>query len=203
MQLVGSRAQQQVDDYFDYSGTIATGGTPQLLMPQRKSCSHLVIANLSAEALNIQFGVLPATAGLTNGAVTSVTVNDAGFGFLVPPEVMFLGGGNAGDVATQGATMPDWPAPFRPAKGRAILTAGAISSIEIDDPGSGYLAVPYVAVRASRRDPNGVGIPSATRGIQLPANTGIFVLNGTSCPTVAISVYGGTAGQAYTAKWMS
>lgn len=202
MQLVGSRNQQQIDDFWDHSGTIASGGTAQLCIPQRKSCSSLLIQNLSSAILTVQFGVRPATATLTSGVVTSVTVPDAGFGFLTPPEVLFYGGGNAGDLATFGGTIGGWPAPNNPAIGRAILTAGAISSIEIDNGGSGYLAAPYVKITPARIDPTGVGIPSASVGILLAASGGELYINGTSCPTTAVSIWGASTGQAYTAKWI-
>lgn len=202
MQLIGSRSQQQIDDYFDSSGAITTGGTAQLLLPQRKSCSHLIIANNSTGVLMVQFGVPPATATLTNGVVTSVSVPDAGFGFLAPPDVAFLGGGNANDLASQGATMPGWPAPFNAAQGVATLSGGAINGITITNGGSGYLAAPFVYLRPSRTDPTGVGTPSATAGLPLQANGGSYYINGTSCPTTAISIWGATTGQAYCVKWM-
>lgn len=197
----GLRGQQQVDELYDYSGAITTGGTPQLLLPQRKSCTYLLIQNTSAESMTIQFGVQPATAVLTNGVVTSVTVNDAGFGFKAPPSIRFLGGGNSNDPATYGATMPDWPPPSHVAAGRAIMSAGAISSIEVDNGGSGYTAPPFVQITALRTDPTGVGIPAATAGIVLAAGA-TFQINGMTCPTIAASVYGGTTGQTFTCKFM-
>ena len=112
MNLIGSNNQQRIDGYFDYSGTITTGGAAQLMVPQRRSCSHLVLANNSVGSLFVQFGVRPATATLTSGVVTSVTINDAGFGFQYIPNVTFLGGGESvimradgscGGVASTGA----------------------------------------------------------------------------------------------------
>ena len=206
MNLIGTNNQQRIDGYFDYSGTITSGGTPQLMLPQRKSCSHLIIANNSTGNLTIQFGIRPATATLTSGVVTSVTVNDAGFGFKYPPTVMFLGGGNANDpMMSTGATMPGWPAPFSPAQGRAVLsggTTGSITSITIDNGGSGYLAPPYVLIEADRRDDTGVGVASLTQGIPVLGGGGSYYINGTACPTSAISVYGATTGQVYVCKWM-
>lgn len=203
----GSSGQQAVHDYFDNSGLIATANTAQIMMPQRKSCTHLVLVNTSAEILMIQVGIAPAVATITNGAVTAVSVSDAGFGFHCEPEVYFYGGGNANDPQSFGATMPGWPTPNHVAKGRCIMGASAlgglqINSIEIDDPGSGYLAAPFVYLVPSRRDPTGVGLPSATVGIGLAAAGGNYYLNGTACFTTAISVWGGTQGQTYTAKWM-
>lgn len=202
MYLLNSQGQQAIHDYFEASGVIATGGVAQLVLPQRKSCSHFLFQNLSSSALMIQFGVRPGIATLTNGVVTSVSVPDVGFGFLVPPPVHFLGGGNDGDLMSQGGSLPGWPTPRHPAKGRAVMSAGAISSIEINDGGSGYLAPPYVYILANRVDPTGVGLPAASIGIMVLANGGSYYLNGTACPTTAVSVYGANTGQAYTCKWM-
>lgn len=207
MKLVGVRGQQQIDDYYDASGTIATGGTAQLLLAQRKSCSSFFIQNLSSGALYLQFGLQPATATLTSGVVTSVAVNDAGFGFNAPPNVFFWGGGNANDPASYGATMQGWPSPKHPAQGVAVMATSAISgqkvnSISVTDGGSGYLVAPYVFVQALRTDPTGVGIPSATAGILVPANGGAFQIVDITCPTTAVAIFGATTGQAYTCKWM-
>jgi len=207
MKLVGVRGQQQIDDYFDASGTITAGNTPQLLLPQRKSCSAFLFQNLSSGALMVQSGVLPATAHLTSGVVSSVTVNDAGFGFNAPPTVLFYGGGNANDPASYGATMPGWPSPMHPAQGIAVIGSSSISgsqinSISITDGGSGYLVAPYVFIQALRTDPTGVGIPSATVGILVPGAGGLLSIVDLTCPTSALSVWGATTGQAYTCKWM-
>lgn len=201
MFLVGSRGQQQVDDLYDASGTITAGGTAQLVLPQRKSCSLLLLENISDTDMFFQIGVRPGVATLTSGVVTSISVPDAGFGFLLPPEVMALGGGNAGDPATQGGSLPGWPSPYRPASLRAVLTAGAITSIAIDDGGSGYLAAPFIYIRPDRRDPTGVGIPSATVGMLLKSGGGQASYDATMCPTTAISVFCATTGKAYTCKW--
>ncbi len=207
MILPGARGQQQLDNYYDASGTIGDDSTAQLLIPQRKSCSTLVVQNISAGIIMIQIGIRPGVASLTSGAVSSVSVPDAGFGFLMSPTVEFLGGGNANDPASFGGTEPGWPPPFRPAQGRAIMQSSAlggleIASITVDDPGSGYLVAPYVAITASRTDPTGVGIASATAGFLL-SPTWSYYLEGTACVTTAISVWGANNGQAYTAKWMA
>lgn len=206
MQLIGSRGQQQIDELYDASGTITAGGTPQLVLPQSKTRSLLVLENLSAENLIFQIGVRPATAVLTNGVVTSVTVNDAGFGFQLPADVLFLGGGNAGNAFSDGGTMPDWPAPNRPATGHAIMGSSAISGLQINsigiyDGGAGYLAPPFVHIRANQNDPTGVGIPSASTGILLVPAGGSASFDATMCPTSAVSVFGSVTGQAFTCKW--
>ncbi len=206
MKFPGIGGQQAIHDYYDASGTIATGGTAQLLLPQRKSCSGLFIQNISPGNLYIQVGVRPATATLTNGVVTSVSVNDAGMLFNQPPQVLFLGGGNQGDPTTYGGSLIGWPTPAHPAKGRAVMTGSAgaltIASITVDDGGSGYLVAPYVYILPQRTDPTGVGVPSATAGIAILANGGNFGGFNLTVPTTAISIFGATTGQAYTCKWM-
>lgn len=203
MKLPGSRDQQQIDQLFDNSGTIASGGTAQLVVPQSKSRSLLFIENTSTAALLVQIGINPSVATLTNGVVSSVAVSDVGFGFLVPPTVQFLGGGNSNDPATKGATAPLWPAPNNAANGHAVLANGTISSIVVDYGGSGYLVPPYVLVTADRTDPTGVGLPTATTGILLAASGGTIRFDSTVCPTSAVSIYGGTTGLTYTCKWAS
>lgn len=207
MFLVGARGQQQIDDLYDGSGTIATGGTAQLALPQRKSCTLLLVENISDTDMLFQIGVQPGVATLTSGVVSSVTVPDIGFGFLYPPEVIALGGGNANDPSTKGGTMPGgWPSPNNPAVLRPVMATSAlgglqISSITILNGGSGYLTPPFVYIRPDRRDPTGVGLPSATVGVLLKSGGGQMSFDATMCPTTAISVYCATTGKAYTCKW--
>jgi hypothetical protein len=206
VQLTGSRGQQQIDDLYDSSGTITAGGTAQLVLPQRKSCSLLLLENISTVDMTFQIGVQPAVATLTNGVVTSITVNDVGFGFQLPPEVVAYGGGNSNDPSTKGGTLFGWPSPNNPAVLRAVMTTSLlgglqISSIEIDNGGSGYIAPPFIYIRPDRRDPTGVGLPSATVGLLLKAGGGQASYDATMCPTTAVSAFCATTGSAYTCKW--
>ena len=208
MKLLGAGGQQRRDGWYDYSGTIQTGGNAQLLLPQGKSRSFLFIQNNSSGLLAYQVGVGRAIATISGGKVTSVSVSDAGFGFQLAPQIHFLGGGNNGDPTSFGGTMPDWPTPKQPARGIAVMSASSlgglqISSITITDPGSGYLSAPYVFVQAAREDPTGVGVPSATVGPQLVTSGDNYVADATTCPTDAISIWGATTGQAFTCKWMT
>ena len=207
MKWVGVRGQQQQDFYYDASGTIATGGTAQLLLPQSKSRSHLIIINNSTGVLNIQFGMIPGVATLSGKTVASVAVSDGGFGFNVPPDVVFLGGGNSNDPASYGATMPDWPAPNAPAKAHCVMGSSAISgltvsSIVVDYVGAGYLAAPYAAIIPQRTDPTGVGTAS-TNTWPIMGNGGAAFFDGSTCPTDAISIWGATTSQAFICKWMT
>ena len=222
MQLPGSRGQMVRDLTFDASGTIATGGTAQLLLPEHKARSFLFIQNLdSTHDLYIEFGAARAHAVLTSGVVTSVVVDNAGFGYTYPPNVEFLGGGNSGNTAFLGVAAPLYPAPGDPgdspirftdftlqkvAKAHATLGVSSISgslvnAIVIEDGGKGYQTAPLVRITNSLRDPYGVAIPSTTSGMWLSAGGGNLYINGPYCMTDQISVYGGTTSQAYCCKY--
>jgi hypothetical protein len=82
----------------------------------------------------------------------------------------------------------------------AVLTTGAVSSIVVDDGGTGYVVAPYVFIVNSDLDPNGCAIPAiGTAGVQLNSGGSLF-FNGTTCPTDSISVIG-TSGDTLLAKW--
>lgn len=205
MKLVGSGEQQVAHYLYDASGTLAGSGA-QLLLPRSPSRSLLLIQNISAHVMNLEFGAGRATATLTSGKVTSVAVTNAGFGFTKPPIVQFLGGGNPGNSSYIGLGLAGGMAPQKPAIGRAVLTGAAgsatISSIVVDDGGAGYITAPFVFLRNSDLDPNGCTVPSATVGILLAASGGQLLLNGTACPTDPIGIIG-TSGDAFVCKWMT
>lgn len=209
MKLVGSGGQQLQHFLYDASGTIATGGTPQLLLAKSMSRTSLWLQNLSAGPLYVDFGSARGTAVLTNGKVTSVTITNAGFNFTKPPLIRFLGGGNdlgGGNAINRsylGLNQPNGASPSLPAKARAVLTSNAVSSVIVDDGGANYAIAPYVQFINSDLDPYGVAVPSTTLngGVLLAAQGPPLILNGTFCPTDAISIIGATTGQVFTAKW--
>jgi hypothetical protein len=217
MILVGAAGQQDRIDLWDASGGITAGGTAQLLLPEAKSRSYLIIQNLDADHdLFVEFGAARATATLTSGVVTSLTITNAGFNYTSPPAVEFMGGGNSGQAGILGVGQPGYPSPGdpayvagryfdmsaqRPAKATAVLTAGAVSSFAISDGGRGYQVAPFVAMRNTLRDPYGVAIASATSGFLVPHAGGKLEFNGTVCPTSAISIFGGTTNQAFCCKF--
>jgi hypothetical protein len=213
MKLVGARGQQQQDFLYDYSGSITTGGTAQLCLPQRKSCSFLSIQNTSNSNLFIQLGLRPATATISSGAVTSVAVVDAGFGFQFPPNIFFFGGAlnfpGALPGPNLGATMPGWPAPNAAAQAYAAMATSSISgqsisSIVVTNGGSGYTVAPYVFIQPLYGDPTAAGLPSAsaTVGILLGGGGGAMTWNASAVPTDAVAIVGATTGQTFTVKWM-
>lgn len=207
MQLPNTRGQQIRDYTYDASGTIATGGTAQLILPERKSTSMWFFQNISDTDMYMEIGSARATAVLTGGVVTSVTITNGGFGFTRPPRVHFIGGASVGwnmqDSNYLGAGEIGYPAPSNFARGHAVLTAGAVSSIVVDNGGASYANPPYVFISNSFEDPFGCASPSATNGIFIPAAGGSYYNNGTAQSTDPLSIFCATAGKAFTCKWMA
>jgi hypothetical protein len=222
--LAGTRDQQSRDFMYDASGTIIAGGTPQLLLPEAKSRTVLIFANLSTGILYLEFDGARATATLTNGVVTGYTITNPGFGYTFPPSVECEGGGPGIGPPSAAAGMPGYVAPgspdgfiyrigdlskFRPAKLHAVLgtggAAGTVASLTIEDGGAGYQQAPFIHIFNNiARDVYGCADPSYNSGSGIPIfpNAGYYI-NGTACPTGPIAVYGATTGQAFTLKWMS
>ena len=232
MKQVGTGNQGVRHFIFDASGTITSGSAPQLLLPEHINRSLFMFTNNSANTMYMEFGGARATATLTSGAVSGTSITNAGFGFSKPPWVRFVGGGApqgvagparphaqaAGAVSTAvefqpnvsfiGSTIPsvDWPSPPNVATGIAVMTGSApnqsVSSIQITNPGSGYLYAPFVWLINSDLDPNGAAIASATSGFAISAG-GSVTFNGTCCPTSAISLFCATSTSAFTCKYMT
>lgn len=85
--------------------------------------------NVSVAALSVQ-----ATAVVTGGFVTSVTVNSDRAYFTSTPTVGFVGGGGTGATAT------------------AVLTKNILTSITVTSPGTGYTTAPTVAFTGGQFD---------------------------------------------------
>ena len=215
MQLQGSRFQVKRDPLYVADGTIAAGGTAQLVLPQLQTRSFLKLQNLSTGPLYFENGSARATCSLTSGAVSSISVANPGFNFTNPPLVIFYGGGNAGNSSYLGLGQPGAEGPNssltagRPAKAHCVMASATplpglkVSSIVIGDPGAGYVIAPFVFIVNSDLDPYGCAVPSATSGMLLPAGSSPYILNGTSCHTDPISVFGATTGQAFLCRWMT
>lgn len=151
----------------------------------------------------LEFGSARAHAVLTNGAVTSIVVDNGGFGFTIPPKVHFLGGGNGGNTAVIGTGDPFGPAPNTPAKAHAVLTTGVVTSIVIDNPGSGYKAVPYARLVNNNLDFIGCADPSVGGGSGLLLYPGNSVTeNDLTVPTDQIAVFCGTSTSPFFCRYM-
>lgn len=202
MKLIGTSNQVRRDNLFDASGTIASGGTAQLVLAQSQSRSFFFFQNLSSGALLLEFGSARGTAVLTSGVVTSVSITNAGFNFTRPPVIEFVGGGSAGNSSYGGLNQPGGPSPPHPAKGLCVLSGSSLSSVTILDGGSGYVVAPYALIYNSDLDPFGCAVPSATEGLLLKNQSDAILFNATCCPTDAVAVFGASTSQAFTAKWM-
>ncbi len=211
MQLLGVPNQQRRDILYDASSTLAGAGA-QLVLAESKSRSFLLIQNISTHVMFVQIGACLAHATLTSGVVSSVTVDNGGFGFTYPPDVAFLGGGplkpdgRTINTTVVSATQPGYDAPSDVAIAHATLSGGTVNAIVVEWGGSGYITPPYVLVTDSLRDPAGALTPSATSGIVLAVGSaGLagsqLLFNGTSCPTGPVSIIG-TSGDAFTCRYM-
>lgn len=202
MQPQGNRSQGRRDFLYDASGV--STGSAQLILPEAKSRSLLLFQNVSDTAMYLEIGSARAYASLTSGVVTSVTVSNAGFNFTIPPIVSFYGGGQieGNSSPATGCTLPDWPSPSNVAAAHCVLATKAVSSIVIDNGGSGYLIAPFVHITNSYFDPNGCAVPSATSGYYLPASTITPLRFDTSCPTEAVALYCASSSKAFVCKFM-
>lgn len=208
MRLVGTAGQRVRNHLFDASGTITSGGTAQLIVPTALERSSFVFVNNSSSNMNLEVGAARATAAITNGAVSSITVTNAGFGYSIAPIVYLMGGGNTGNNQNNptfgSATLPDYPAPADVATAHCVMTGSApnmtVASITIDSPGSGYAKAPYVLIVNSPNDAYGCAAPSATVGITIIPN-GSWSNNGIACTTDQIAVYCASTSAAFSFKY--
>jgi hypothetical protein len=201
MRHVGVAEQQILTPTFRADGVLAAGGTPQLVLPHAAPRSSVLIQNTSAsDTLTFEFGSARATATITSGVVTSVTVTNAGFGFTYPPIIWFLGGGKHRNGAFLGLGYPNQPSPANFAVAHCVMTgaAGAMSvaSIAIDNGGSNYVTAPYVQIMNDPNDPIGAALPSATSGFQLYPGQSLYEAH-SIVTTDQISVYGATTGDSW------
>jgi hypothetical protein len=201
MHLPGIRGQASPTPFLDFSGSVTTGGTAQIVAPQQIGRSYLYFKNTSTADMWVGFGGARATATLSSGAVSSVTVTNAGFNYTFAPQVVFLGGGRSNALADGVGGGATFPAPSNPATAHCNMAAGValnkVNTITVDNAGSGYLAAPYVYLFSDPRDPFGVYLPAASSGILLAAASVPFVMDASICTTDAISVFGGTTGQTF------
>ena len=199
-----------VSRLYDASGTITTGGTAQLVLPQAKTRTSLIIENISAYNMFLEFGAARATAVVTNGVVTSATVTNAGQGYSLPPQIKFLGGLvgsplNPNTTSYTPTSLPDWSPANNMPSAHCVMTGTApnksVSSIVIDSGGSLLNCPPYMLLTNDPLDPFGGCIASATNGILLLANGGSYTANGSVCTPDAISIFCATTGAAFTCKY--
>ena len=195
--VVGFGEQQVLLPLYRADGSVAAGGTAQLILPRAAPRSSITIQNTSStDTIVLEFGSARATATLSGGKVSSITVTNAGFGYTYPPYVRFLGGGYIGNGRDLGLGYPNQNAPSNFATAHCVLTAGAVSSIVIDNPGSGYDCAPYVQLLNDPNDNYGCAAPTSSVGYKLPPNT-VYHQSYNVISTDAIAVYGPTTGNTW------
>jgi hypothetical protein len=124
--LVGSVFRvdaQEVPRVLNYQGKVASGGVPFDGVGQFK------FALLAPSGSGVA-----ATATVTSGFVTAVTVNSGGSGYVAAPVVKLSGGGGAGATAA------------------ATVSGGVVTGITVTAPGSGYTSAPTVSFEAAEGD---------------------------------------------------
>lgn len=195
--VVGFGEQQVLLPLYRADGSVAAGGTAQLILPRAAPRSSITIQNTSStDTIVLEFGSARATATLSGGKVSSITVTNAGFGYTYPPYVRFLGGGNIGNGRDLGLGYPNQNAPSNFATAHCVLTAGAVSSIVIDNPGSGYDCAPYVQLLNDPNDNYGCAAPTSSVGYKL-APGAVYERSYNVVSTDAIAVYGPTTGNSW------
>lgn len=213
MRLPGSTGQSGLEHIFDASGTITSGSAAQLVLPWAHRRSLLIFQNTSSASMYLEMGGPRATATLTSGNVSSISVTNAGFGYTIAPTVEFCGGGfdanNNGMTLGSSVSLPDFEPPRapigRPAKAHCVMTGAAgsmtIASIAIDDPGAGYAYPPYIFIKNNLNDPFGCAVPSATSGILLATGSQPLIFNGTITPTDGLAVFCATSTSTFVCKY--
>ena len=114
---------QDVPRVLNYQGKVASGGVPFDGVGQFK------FALLAPSGSGVS-----ATATVTSGFVTAVTVNSGGSGYAAAPVVKLSGGGGTGATAT------------------ATISGGVVTGITVTAPGSGYTSAPTVSFEAAEGD---------------------------------------------------
>ena len=187
----GIRGQTSLDDRITITGTIASGGTAQLLLPQQPRRLSLEICNNSSGALSIGIGPATATATVSSGGVASIAVNNAGIGYTLAPKVIILGGLVLGDLSQS---------PAHPATATATLTGSSINTITMDDVGAGYIVAPTIyLMNPLPQLGGGAFAPSGTVGTQI-ATLQTYTASGLLIPASAVAIWGASTSQAFTAS---
>lgn len=198
--------------------SITTGGTAQLLIPQDPLRYYLMIQNTSDTVMRVGVGGATATASLTSGVVSSISVTNAGMGFSYAPLVRFIGGGypstpnpSPGSLWSEGVGggLGPFQGPYqgRVAAAVCVMTGSApnmtISSVLVQDGGAGYIAAPTIYLQNDPRDPVGCYAPSATVGTYIAASGGSRTWQNCAVTTDAFSIFCATTGKTFECEFYS
>jgi hypothetical protein len=218
MYLPNTAMQSGLHRAFRADGSIASS-SPLLILPQAVSRSMLMVQNISANVMYLEHGCARAHATISGGVVNTITMDNVGFGFTLPPTVQFLGGFGptiAGPAGWNGKGQNGYPQPTgfnttgttvltnAHAKGVAVLSGGTVASITILFGGYGYINPPEIILTNHPDDPFGCADPSVSSGtgVYLAASGGAYYINGTSTWTDAVALYCATSTSKFTAEYM-
>lgn len=131
-----------------------------------------------------------ATATVSGGAVTGITVTNGGSGYTSAPTVNFYGGGtivNGGNKA----------------RATAVISNGVVTGITLNNGGSGYTSAPSVTVSGGNKglllpNLNLASLSSTTAPVNGPVNGLIAFNGGTNSNNKALHIFNGTLG-----RWQS
>jgi hypothetical protein len=114
---------QDVPRVLSYQGKVTSGGVPF------DGTGQFKFALLAPSGSGVA-----ATATVTSGFVTSITVTSSGGGYVSAPIVELSGGGGSGATAI------------------ATISGGTVAAINVTTPGSGYTSAPTVSFVAAEGD---------------------------------------------------
>ncbi|AZA82311.1 hypothetical protein C1637_09135 [Chryseobacterium lactis] len=128
-----------------------------------------------------------ATATVSGGAVTGITISNGGSGYSSVPTISFYGGGSVISGGTK-------------ARATATLTNGVVTGITINNGGSGYTAAPTVVVSGGNKgvlfpNLNIANLSSTTSPVASPANGLIGYNGGSNTNNKALHFFNSTTNQ--------
>ncbi|MEJ5048375.1 hypothetical protein WH221_00965 [Chryseobacterium culicis] len=125
-----------------------------------------------------------ATATISGGAVTGITISNGGSGYTAVPTINFFGGGS---IVNGGSK----------ARATATISNGQLTGITINNGGSGYTTAPTVTVSGGNKgllfpNLNIANLSSTTSPVASPANGLIGFNGGTNSNNKALHFFNGT-----------
>ncbi|KMQ58577.1 hypothetical protein ACM46_21255 [Chryseobacterium angstadtii] len=131
-----------------------------------------------------------ATATVSGGAVTGVTLTNGGSGYTSPPTVNFYAGGSIVNGGTK-------------ARATATVSGGVVTGITINNGGTGYTSAPTVTVSGGNKgllfpNLNIANLSSTTSPVASPANGLIGYNGGSNTNNKTLHFFNGT-----TSQWQS
>ncbi|MDV7699015.1 hypothetical protein N6B72_19010 [Chryseobacterium soli] len=128
-----------------------------------------------------------ATATISGGAITGITITNGGSGYTTVPTVNFYGGGSIVNGGTK-------------AKATATVSGGVVTGITINNGGTGYTSIPTVTISGGNKgvlfpNLNIANLSSTTTPVASPADGLIGYNGGTNSNNKALHFFNGTTNQ--------